>query len=880
LLNQDLDPSNGLDAPTLKPETPNLLDAKTMAFGTASAAPGPSDSSTGALRQFGDYEILTEIARGGMGVVYKARQVSLNRIVALKMILAGQLASPDDVKRFYVEAEAAAHLDHPGIVPIYEIGEHTGQHFFSMGFVEGGSLHNLLHSGPMNPREAVDMMIKVCEAIDYAHQRGVIHRDLKPANILLSTNVSGSRSSVSWERGQEALRSTSNLKQASNSTSKDFAPKVTDFGLAKQLGSQSDLTGTGQILGTPSYMPPEQADGRSTDIGPKSDVYSLGAILYCMLTGRPPFQAANPMETVMQVLSNEPISVRQLAPSAPKDLDTICLKCLQKDPNKRYGSAQELGADLIRWFHNEPILARPISLVERSQRWLLRHPAAASIAGIVIAAIASIVGILFYSNASLKRERDIAKTEHELAQSRLQSAVDAVDKMMTRVASERWALNPVLEHERQQVLQDAVEFYNGLISNSSSDPMVRHEAAKAHMRVSGAQFLLNRLDESADASNKARALLEELVAEFPKNFEYRAELSEAFSLLSSSHIVGGQNGSALHELERANTEIAAALQAEPDNTTFGIQYVQAHAHYAYFCISAYRAKGKKVLKPMVEQARSLVAKEEQTMEPRLLLAFALCVSGSYELTESHYSAALPIFDEAVQLVESIQGMSAPSASRADQYLQVRAIAFTNRALAEAATDDSPEALKRARDYVDQGIEQLETMMRVHPKAFVFKLMYMQALRTNANILRKQKNIDEATKVGEKLMQVQANLIEENPSLEWVKALANVQQSIDLVTRIRDGKAVDIDAEAETILTTAHPSEVNDLKYNLACAYSIASELSEDKKEQYVRSAIQLIRELHKRDYFDEFRTQHAKSDQDLKAVSTHPDFLKLFENKK
>ncbi len=216
------------------------------------------------VRYFGDYELIREIARGGMGVVFHARQVSLNRPVAVKMILAGQLANEVEVKRFYIEAQAAANLDHPGIVPIIEVGQHEGQHYFSMAFVEGQSLSRRLAEGPLPPREAAALLAKVAEAIEYAHRRGVIHRDLKPGNILLD---------------------------------RDGNPRVTDFGLAKKLESDSGLTGSGQVMGTPSYMPPEQARGNRSEVGTAADVYALGATLYALLTGRPPFQAATAVET-------------------------------------------------------------------------------------------------------------------------------------------------------------------------------------------------------------------------------------------------------------------------------------------------------------------------------------------------------------------------------------------------------------------------------------------------------------------------------------------------------------------------------------------------------------------------------------------------------
>ena len=262
---------------------------------------------------FGDYEIIQEIARGGMGVVYKARQVSLNRTVALKKILSGQLAGEEDLKRFQIEAAASAQLDHVGIVPVYDFGQVDGQYYFSMGFIEGDDLAERIRERPLEAEAAAQMMIKISQAVGYANDRGVIHRDLKPSNVLLD---------------------------AQNE------PKVTDFGVAKQQGNDSEMTAQGQILGTPSYMPPEQAAGQGDAVDQRSDVYSLGAILYALLTGRPPFQAATAMETMIQVLDQEPVPISQLNSTIPRDLETICLKCLQKDPARRYASAEALAEDL------------------------------------------------------------------------------------------------------------------------------------------------------------------------------------------------------------------------------------------------------------------------------------------------------------------------------------------------------------------------------------------------------------------------------------------------------------------------------------------------------------------------------------------------------
>jgi serine/threonine protein kinase/WD40 repeat protein len=348
------------------------IDAPTL---LSSSEAGPSQPGM-TVRYFGDYELLEEIARGGMGVVFKARQVNLNRIVALKMILAGQLAHESDVKRFYAEAEAAARLDHPGIVPIFEIGQHDGQHYFSMAFVEGESLAKKVIDGPLPPREAAEMVKKVAEAVEYAHEKGIIHRDLKPANVLLDAI------------GQ---------------------PKVTDFGLAKQTQGDSGLTGSGQILGTPSYMPPEQAAGRLDQVGPASDVYALGAILYCLLTGRPPFQSASPLDTLKQVLEQEPVAPRQLNLHVPLDLETIALKCLEKRPGQRYAAARGIADELQRYLDGRPIVARPISSVERVWRWCRRNRSVAGLIGTVsFSLIGGIIGASFFANEKAKH----AESEH------------------------------------------------------------------------------------------------------------------------------------------------------------------------------------------------------------------------------------------------------------------------------------------------------------------------------------------------------------------------------------------------------------------------------------------------------------------------------------
>jgi eukaryotic-like serine/threonine-protein kinase len=386
--------SDPFDAATLAPKSKTHLDAPTLVSVADIAAEAPR---TGALvRYFGEYELLEEIAHGGMGVVYKARQVKLNRIVALKMILAGQFASKEDVQRFHTEAEAAAGLDHPGIVPIFEVGEHGGQHYFSMAFIDGQSLSARLADGPMPPREAAELVRKVAEAVQYAHEKGVIHRDLKPANVLLA------KADLAESLSADKPSSLSIQLPASR-----LQPKITDFGLAKKTAGDSNLTGTGQILGTPSYMPPEQAAGRISQVRETADVYSLGAIFYATLTGRPPFQADNPLDTLLQVLEREPVAVRELNSNVPLDLETICLKCLEKDRRRRFQTAKDLAEELQRFLEGRPILSRPIGRPERAWRWCRRNPI---IAGLITAVVLSLlIGTLVSARFAMVAQEQAAK---------------------------------------------------------------------------------------------------------------------------------------------------------------------------------------------------------------------------------------------------------------------------------------------------------------------------------------------------------------------------------------------------------------------------------------------------------------------------------------
>jgi serine/threonine protein kinase len=350
--------------------------------------------------RFGKYELLEEVARGGMGVVFKARQEvpGGTRFVALKMILAGRLASPEAIRRFHKEIGAALKLDHPHLVPVYDVGEVGGQFYFTMQFSDGGSLQRQLAEGPLPPKVAARLVCQVAGAVQHAHERGVFHRDLKPHNILLAGG------------GQE--------------------PKLTDFGLARTL--DSDLSVTGEVMGTPSYMPPEQVRGQHKEVSAASDVYGLGAVLYCLLTGHPPFQSSDPYETMRQVCDAEPVPPRQLNPNIPLDLETVCLKCLQKESRKRYASAAKLADDLERFLRGEGVVARPVGRLERTSRWCRRKPA---VAGLLTAFVLSLFGgtavSVYFAIEADQRARD-AGANYRDAREQEQKARDVLGEVSAR----------------------------------------------------------------------------------------------------------------------------------------------------------------------------------------------------------------------------------------------------------------------------------------------------------------------------------------------------------------------------------------------------------------------------------------------------------------
>jgi tetratricopeptide (TPR) repeat protein len=515
--------------------------ARPLSTGGAPAPPAPPGPAGSGWPTLPGYEVLGELGRGGMGVVYRARQVALDRVVALKMIRAGGQAGEEERARFRTEAEAVARLQHPHIVQIHEVGEQGGLAYFFLEFCPGGSLDKKLAGTLLPPAAAAALVEKLARAMQAAHEKGVLHRDLKPANVLLA---------------------------------EDGTPKITDFGLAKKLGEVGQ-TQSGAVIGTPSYMAPEQAGGKPGAVGPTADVYALGAILYECLTGRPPFRAETPLETLLQVRTAEPVPPGRLVPKVPRDLETICLKCLHKEPHKRYASAQALAEDLHHFLAGEPIRARPVGAAGRLWRWCRRQPAAA---GLAAALILGTVGGLAVTTGLYLRAREQgarAERERERAEENFRLSLRAVEKYLTNVGESAELKAVGLEKLRRDLLATAQEFYERFTRERGGDPGLRADLGQAYFRLGYISGQLGELDKAAEFYGRMQSVFAALARDNPDNPDHLAKLAMSHNDLGAAYKSAGRMQEAEANYLEARRLREQLARDQPDDPKYQAGLAQA-----------------------------------------------------------------------------------------------------------------------------------------------------------------------------------------------------------------------------------------------------------------------------------------------------------------
>jgi serine/threonine-protein kinase len=726
--------------------------------GSATARERPKKrSNKAAAGSIPGYEILGTLGRGGMGVVYRAMQKGPNRVVALKMILAGAHADERDLMRFRIEAEAVGQLKHPNIVQVYEVGEQDGVPFFSLEFVEGGSLQDKITSAPPTPPQSAHLIQQLAQAMDYAHRQGIIHRDLKPANVLLT---------------------------------QDGVPKVTDFGLAKRLAEDSSQTRTGAILGTPSYMAPEQAAGKTKELGPAADIYALGSILYELLTGGPPFHGPTVYDTIQMVQDVEPVPPTRLHPKLPRDLETICLKALSKEPRKRYESAGLMAEDLRRFLNHEPILARPTPVWERVYKWARRRPTTAALVGVSsLAAIVFVFGLFAFArqqsqrakqeallkqealdqeaiaedqrreaelqrNRAVEQEKLAEQREHEAelqrarADKNFQHATAAVDEMLTRVAEEKLLNEPRMEKVRRDLLQKAVGFYQQFSQEQENQAYLREETGRAHRRLGEIHELLG---DQAGAEKDYRSAID-IFGDLVKKMPHQPDLaSKLANTLSQLQVV-------LQSLGR-------------------------------------RQDAEQAFHKSLELKKQLVSRFPNTADYRFDLATSLSNRGLFLLTQNRPAEAEEPYLQAVTILDRL----AADFPKAGDYQLELAVTCKNYGALLSSTRRSGEAEKyytRAAGALDRLAEQFPEKQRYQNERGLAYWNFGMLLQMNGKLRESENKYRTAISVFEKL-------IEKHPTVaEYRQVLANTDNNLSILlqsmNRLRE--AAEAANQARELLT--------------------------------------------------------------------------------
>jgi eukaryotic-like serine/threonine-protein kinase len=799
------------------------------------------------------HEIIGVIGRGGMGVVYQARDPRLDRIVAVKTIAAGQEATADQVARFRAEAHAVARLHHPNIIAIHAIGEHEGRPYHSLEFAEGGSLAQRLAEKPMTPCDAAELLEALARAVYAAHQAGVVHRDLKPSNVLFTS---------------------------------DGIPKVSDFGVAKLLESGSGGTLTGQVVGTPSYMAPEQAEGHAKQVDRRADVYALGAILYQTLTGRPPFLGESALETLRLVTSTDAVPPRRLRPDVPRDLETICLKCLEKLPAKRYSTAVDLADDLRRFQGGEPVLARRINVVQRSAKWARRHPWQSVSAVVVMLAIASLVGLTSRHNLQLRAE--VQRTEAKSAEGRrnYQEARSTIQAMLARLSDPRFAGIPRLKELGGDQMEDAVTFYERILRQSdSNDPTVRYDTAREFGILSTLQRGLGRTDQAERQVRQALDLIESLRSEHPENADYLLLQVECVMRLATYLHELAYKGRYVHDMGRAHQAVAAGeeavrlvrllVQAAPEKLPYREAEADCHQTFAnclrllprYSDARDHYRKAIEIrerLDPDPVKSPDLAQKQSDTL---MNDGVTLCNMGDASWAEAGFREAEARFREAEARFREVERIR-------------RAIHVGRRndvSLAQLYVDWSGFLVSRRHDEAiaraDEGLKWVEPYLRLEPKDAVARDVCLKLH-------------------GNRGFALSALGKHRESAAEWARVVELSDQPVVADYRIRLALELAPAGELDRALTEADlvksASGITAFDcYNLACLYALAAaavrkdqRLTPDQQETgakaLISDAFRWLKAAAAAGVFDDAaRRENAKKDNDLAILRDLPEFQRI-----
>jgi tetratricopeptide (TPR) repeat protein/tRNA A-37 threonylcarbamoyl transferase component Bud32 len=784
--------------------------------------PAPAGAGMGPLSEqpagqsFGDYEILEELARGGMGVVYRARHRKLDRIVALKMLRSGKDTAPADLQRFHNEAEAIASLDHPNIVPIYDVGEHEGRLFYSMKLMEGGPLSRHLGRFHANPREAARMLIPLARAIHYAHQHGILHRDLKPSNILLNSEGS---------------------------------PHVTDFGLLKRLGAaDTELTRSGELVGTPGYMAPEQASGRGKSVTTASDVYGLGTILYGMLTARPPFSGDDLLDVLERVRKENPDPPTKINPLVDRDLELICLKCLEKEPQRRYPSALALADELQRYVEGRSlVLTRPIGTPERLWRWCRRNRALAALIGAVTLSILLVATVSVIAAISLKLANERERQSRIRAEENRDVALEAVNTFFTRVSENRQLRARGLEKFREDLLRQARTLTERLVRIQTDDARLQAELGNAYLGLGQITEVLGSRDDAKRLYHEAEQIFARLARESPREPGFQDGLGRALHQQGNLHQYAGRSADAVALYQQALSLREGLTRSHPEN----------HGYQEQLQETVFQIGRLYQLTEVLPQAQSVYEKllpiaeerhRDHPQDPRYQNALAKVYHNLGDLyldapwsdvtsRRDNLVAALANFKKALALGEQALKLQPDEAGYQDTLAQTwhhLGLTHANSGhpdLAEPAYLKGRDLRERlVRDHADVPDYQLKLATLLHGLGVLY--MHQKARRPDAG------------PIFERALALSAKAAHDFPD--------------DLVARREQGKVT----------------------YDAACYYALSS-TDHPPAPADVGRALRLLRELHTLNFFGiPDPVKKLATDSDFKAIQSHPEFVALIHDLK
>jgi serine/threonine-protein kinase len=865
---RESEPSAATVDPSPGPATRQTPAAATEAAGTVDNAIDPSggmeaEAPDGQKKRpavpetVAGYDIIGVLGRGGMGVVYKARQRGLKRLVALKMILSGDHASEQELVRFRAEAEAVAHLQHPNIVQIYEVGEEQGLPYFSLEFVDGSSLNRKIAGTPLPPREAAALLQQLAEAMHYAHEHGIIHRDLKPANVLLTN---------------------------------DGTPKVGDFGLAKRVADDSGQTKPGTVLGTPSYMAPEQAAGRLAEVGPLSDQYSLGAVLYEMLTGRPPFKGSTTFDTLEQIRTQEPVPPAQFQPNVPRDLDTICLKCLQKDRSKRYASAADLAEDLRRFLAGEPIQARPVGRAERLWRWCKRNPRVAALSAAVallflfwaLTASALAWGLKLQTDEARKQtinaqeSAEQARKEKVTAERNMQNAKDTTNRtieLMLELGAnlhsqvDGMLLNPpAAPRQRRQVLALVHKSLLQLREMLEKLGTTKYGASRVYVALGDLYLRLGKGQEAQKMYKQGYDAMEKLAQDEPEDDQTQTNFATTIVRLGDvPREVEGDPRAALERYTKARDVDVAVLkrpgrQREEWRSKFDVSTTDVRMGWALLELGR-PAEARKYLDEAREYRQAWREAQPTRWEPSNYLMEVRLWLGVAHARLGDEKAAREQFAEAVRLGEDLMKRHPGATHFKSDMAELQGA----RGDALLRFGKAAEAAKSYEDSLRNLMVRIRSELPDIRQQPLLALAYERLGAASAALGKRpdaENQFQEALRLRQRLLEIEpGNLVR---GAAYVLALARCGQ--------RDAAA----AGAVKLLPRAAKKTV--LLLDVARCYAVCAAGGGPKKREYSDRAVAALKAVvAEKDYKDSFTLE---TDPDLAAVRATPAFKALVDDVK